>query len=175
MLNHRVAFGGPGHEVKCPQCGFKIVVPIVYDIIDCPNCNAQLRRKSGKPIFVDEELVLAGDEAMLSEAKALEKWRQNNPESYKAQAIAASKESPLTAQEGKARDNAIRSGTKCMVCNLQLEKADSVVWCPHCLSAAHKAHLLRWLGLKRRCPICGRELNETELKRAPTSTMRPKM
>jgi len=52
---------------------------------------------------------------------------------------------------------------KCMICDLDLDDSDQVVYCPHCGNAAHKAHLLEWIHVKRQCPMCGQHLAEDEL------------
>jgi hypothetical protein len=71
----------------------------------------------------------------------------------------------LPTTEGEAKpDN--QSGTvpehgeECMVCNLELNENDDVVWCPHCGDPAHKTHLLEWIRMRNTCPICGKHLSE---------------
>jgi len=49
---------------------------------------------------------------------------------------------------------------RCMVCNLEISKADDVVFCPHCGNPAHKEHILEWLKTKDRCPICEKHITE---------------
>ncbi len=66
------------------------------------------------------------------------------------------------------------TGLNCVVCNLPLQYGDDVVWCPHCLSPAHRTHLLEWLHVKGTCPMCGRELDERELKQSPPRMIRPR-
>jgi uncharacterized delta-60 repeat protein len=67
-------------------------------------------------------------------------------------------EESLIRQEGRA----VRAG-KCMVCRLDVRKSDEIAWCPRCGNIAHKIHLLEWLHVKDRCPVCGEHLMETDL------------
>jgi Zn finger protein HypA/HybF involved in hydrogenase expression len=55
-----------------------------------------------------------------------------------------------------------RVGT-CMVCELDLRSGDQLAWCPHCGNPAHRNHLIEWVGVRRKCPMCGEHLDETEL------------
>jgi hypothetical protein len=52
---------------------------------------------------------------------------------------------------------------KCMVCGTDLHPSDSISRCPHCGSAAHHIHLLEWLHVKGKCPICGQHLTDREI------------
>jgi hypothetical protein len=83
-------------------------------------------------------------------------------------------EEPPRVQDEEARKNGSSTGLDCMVCNLSLRHSDDIVWCPHCLSPAHRIHLLEWLHVKGRCPMCDRELNERELKHSPPRMVRPR-
>jgi DNA-directed RNA polymerase subunit RPC12/RpoP len=52
-----------------------------------------------------------------------------------------------------------------MVCRLALIKEDDVVWCPYCGNPAHRKHLLEWVQLGHRCPVCRNFLEERTLLR----------
>jgi rRNA maturation endonuclease Nob1 len=54
--------------------------------------------------------------------------------------------------------------SKCMVCNTELSQRDDVVLCPHCHNLAHRNHLIEWLRTKKRCPSCGKDLDEAYYK-----------
>ncbi|MHA1377770.1 MAG: zinc finger domain-containing protein [Candidatus Helarchaeota archaeon] len=53
---------------------------------------------------------------------------------------------------------------KCMVCGLPIkeEQEHEKVYCPHCLNAAHKNHLLEWIKLKGTCPLCLKKLSRSD-------------
>lgn len=51
----------------------------------------------------------------------------------------------------------------CMVCHLKIHGYDQVAYCPHCGNAAHRAHLLEWIHVRKQCPLCGQHLTEQEL------------
>jgi uncharacterized Zn-finger protein len=68
-------------------------------------------------------------------------------------------EGVLVPREGK---RATVKG-KCMVCNLDIGKSDTVAWCPYCGNMAHKAHILEWLHVKNQCPVCDKKLNNEDL------------
>jgi ribosomal protein L37E len=51
---------------------------------------------------------------------------------------------------------------KCMVCGMDLHPSDSISRCPHCGGAAHRMHLLEWLHVKGKCPICDQHLADWE-------------
>ena len=46
----------------------------------------------------------------------------------------------------------------CMVCKLFLEKNDKILQCPICESLYHRDHLLEWIKIKKRCPVCSQVL-----------------
>jgi uncharacterized paraquat-inducible protein A len=54
--------------------------------------------------------------------------------------------------------------TSCMVCGLAIQDSDQVVYCIHCGNVAHRLHLLEWIHVKGRCPICDRRLNEGDIR-----------
>jgi hypothetical protein len=56
------------------------------------------------------------------------------------------------------------NGEKCVVCDLQLNRGDDVVWCPSCGNPAHRTHLLEWIHVKNRCPVCGEHLREQDFE-----------
>ncbi|MBS7249269.1 MAG: zinc ribbon domain-containing protein [Candidatus Freyarchaeota archaeon] len=51
---------------------------------------------------------------------------------------------------------------KCMVCNLPLG-GDKIIRCPYCSGLAHRDHLLEYIKVKGKCPICGKKLKKDEL------------
>ncbi len=51
---------------------------------------------------------------------------------------------------------------KCGVCNLIIGNEDYEE-CPYCDQASHTDHLLEWLKVKGKCPVCKHELHEFEL------------
>jgi hypothetical protein len=67
---------------------------------------------------------------------------------------------------GKQR-KALKITGKCMVCNLDVDSDEAVLWCPHCGNMAHKTHMLEWLHVKDYCPTCLRHLEESDLREEP--------
>jgi predicted nucleic acid-binding Zn ribbon protein len=51
----------------------------------------------------------------------------------------------------------------CMVCGLAIQPSAQVVYCIHCGNVAHRLHLLEWIHVKRRCPICEERLTEDDI------------
>jgi hypothetical protein len=54
-------------------------------------------------------------------------------------------------------------GGNCMVCGLVIHDSDQVAYCIHCGNAAHRLHLLQWIHVKGRCPMCEQNLNEEDI------------
>lgn len=52
---------------------------------------------------------------------------------------------------------------KCMVCNLLIDKYQEIIKCSYCASLAHRDHLLEYLKIKTRCPMCGKELKREDV------------
>jgi len=46
----------------------------------------------------------------------------------------------------------------CMVCKLFLNDNDKILQCPICESLYHRDHLLEWVKVKKRCPVCSQVL-----------------
>jgi hypothetical protein len=46
----------------------------------------------------------------------------------------------------------------CMVCKLFLSKKDKILQCPICESLYHRDHLLEWITVKKKCPVCSQDL-----------------
>jgi predicted amidophosphoribosyltransferase len=67
---------------------------------------------------------------------------------------------PMEAKADNHTAVTTEHGEECMVCNLELNEGDDVVWCPHCGNPAHKAHLLEWIRVKSTCPICRKYLSQ---------------
>lgn len=72
-------------------------------------------------------------------------------------------------EEGKVKpkehlETVADHGEKCMVCDLELTQDDNVVWCPHCGNPAHRTHLLEWIHVKNRCPVCEERLREQDFQ-----------
>ena len=51
----------------------------------------------------------------------------------------------------------------CMVCGLAIQRSAQVAYCVHCGNVAHRLHLLEWIHVKGRCPICGEHLTEEDI------------
>ena len=49
---------------------------------------------------------------------------------------------------------------KCIVCNLVIGKGENIAKCPNCGGFAHKTHLLEYIKIKVRCPLCGKVLKK---------------
>jgi hypothetical protein len=54
---------------------------------------------------------------------------------------------------------------ECMVCRKVARSFDAGAWCPNCGSAFHRTHLLEYLHVHDRCPICEKHFDEYELIR----------
>jgi len=54
---------------------------------------------------------------------------------------------------------------KCMVCALPIkdDQENEKVYCPHCRNPAHKKHLIEWINLKGICPLCRKELSNSDI------------
>ena len=46
----------------------------------------------------------------------------------------------------------------CMVCKLFLNEQDEILQCPICESLYHRDHLLEWVKVEKRCPVCSQVL-----------------
>jgi hypothetical protein len=46
----------------------------------------------------------------------------------------------------------------CMVCKLFLKEKDKILQCPVCESLYHRDHLLEWITVKKKCPVCSQVL-----------------
>jgi ribosomal protein S27AE len=52
---------------------------------------------------------------------------------------------------------------ECMVCNTEMKSFDVALQCPKCGSAFHAIHLVEYVHVHGRCPICGEHLDESDL------------
>ncbi len=54
---------------------------------------------------------------------------------------------------------------KCMVCALPIkdEEKNEKVYCPHCRNPAHENHLIEWIKLKGICPLCRKNLSQSDI------------
>jgi predicted RNA-binding Zn-ribbon protein involved in translation (DUF1610 family) len=53
---------------------------------------------------------------------------------------------------------------ECMICNLEINEGDDIVWCPHCGNPAHRDHLVEWIRSKHACPMCGENLSDQDFR-----------
>jgi hypothetical protein len=51
----------------------------------------------------------------------------------------------------------------CLVCDLEMSRADVLATCPRCSNIFHKAHLISWVHVKKHCPVCGERLGESDI------------
>jgi hypothetical protein len=63
----------------------------------------------------------------------------------------------------KRKDRSILLEDECMVCGLEMNPNDRLIWCPYCGNAAHREHLLAWLRVRPTCPICNQHILEAQL------------
>jgi rRNA maturation endonuclease Nob1 len=52
----------------------------------------------------------------------------------------------------------------CLICDLDIYPFEVLTRCPHCGNFFHKAHLVAWVRMRKRCPACGERLVESEIK-----------
>jgi hypothetical protein len=52
----------------------------------------------------------------------------------------------------------------CIVCKGYLYVGDSIASCPRCKGIAHRGDLLEWVHVKGTCPVCGRHLDEDQVR-----------
>lgn len=53
----------------------------------------------------------------------------------------------------------------CMICKLALKSDKPVSQCPMCQSMFHIDHIIEWLNLKGKCPVCQQNLRPESLRR----------
>ncbi|MHA1911125.1 MAG: hypothetical protein ACTSYA_05445 [Candidatus Kariarchaeaceae archaeon] len=57
-----------------------------------------------------------------------------------------------------------KSPPKCPVCKMVIYAKDKdLVKCPSCETVSHKDHLLKWLKIKGKCPVCQEQIAEVNL------------
>jgi hypothetical protein len=120
----------------CPYCGENSRLPVANF---CWNCGANLEVRSGITNPRVSESTSIGTEAKRRGALI-------------ASAVAGGRQRRTTARMGR-----------CMVCGLELNRSDQIMWCPYCGNASHKTHLLEWLHVKDYCPICHHHMDEKEI------------
>jgi ssDNA-binding Zn-finger/Zn-ribbon topoisomerase 1 len=52
---------------------------------------------------------------------------------------------------------------KCIVCGMSIHRGEPALYCPNCAGKAHRAHLLEYVHVKGKCPICHASIGEGEL------------
>ena len=53
----------------------------------------------------------------------------------------------------------------CMICKLSLKPEQKVTKCPMCESMFHQNHIVDWLRMKGKCPVCQQSLRPESLQR----------
>ena len=48
-------------------------------------------------------------------------------------------------------------GKVCAICKLTFRENDIILSCPNCQSLFHENHLLEWLEINDRCPVCEKD------------------
>jgi predicted RNA-binding Zn-ribbon protein involved in translation (DUF1610 family) len=51
----------------------------------------------------------------------------------------------------------------CLVCDLEMNPFEDLASCPRCGNIFHRAHLLKWVHMKQRCPVCNERLVGSEI------------
>ncbi|MHA1739678.1 MAG: hypothetical protein ACTSXA_02535 [Candidatus Heimdallarchaeota archaeon] len=77
--------------------------------------------------------------------------------------IALEKQDDLSMLKASSVDRYTRKLEKddvCMVCKLLLNKKDDILQCPRCESLFHNEHLLEWIKVRKKCPVCSHILYE---------------
>lgn len=52
----------------------------------------------------------------------------------------------------------------CMICKLSLKSNQNTTQCPMCESMFHQKHIIDWLRLKGKCPVCQQNLRPESLQ-----------
>lgn len=52
----------------------------------------------------------------------------------------------------------------CMICKLSLKGNQNITQCPMCQSMFHKKHIVDWLRVKGKCPVCQQSLRPESLE-----------
>jgi uncharacterized Zn finger protein (UPF0148 family) len=65
----------------------------------------------------------------------------------------------------KREDRSTLLEDECMVCGLEMNPNDNLIWCPYCGNAAHREHFLAWLRLRQTCPICNQHIVVAQLEK----------
>ena len=53
----------------------------------------------------------------------------------------------------------------CMICKLSLKPEQKITQCPMCQSLFHQEHVVEWLRVKGKCPVCQQSLRPDGLQR----------
>ena len=53
----------------------------------------------------------------------------------------------------------------CMICKLSLKPEQRITKCPMCESMFHQDHIVDWLKMKGKCPVCQQNLRPESLQR----------
>ncbi|MHA1556054.1 MAG: RING finger domain-containing protein [Candidatus Heimdallarchaeota archaeon] len=54
----------------------------------------------------------------------------------------------------------------CMICKLSLKADQAATQCPMCQSMFHRNHIVEWLRVKGKCPVCQQNLRSESLQTA---------
>ncbi len=116
--------------------GFLIIISVIMV------CYAVWGRRSSSP-HEGSDIPLAEEESTLELSTSLEGEEAG---------------SAATAERG---DDVV--GSKCMVCRHLIKARSSYLRCPRCKGVAHRSHMLEWLKVNGRCPICRKKLRPSDL------------
>ncbi|NHJ03219.1 MAG: hypothetical protein EAX90_00175 [Candidatus Heimdallarchaeota archaeon] len=57
-----------------------------------------------------------------------------------------------------------KKASVCMICKLPLKSEQDIKQCPMCNSLFHHEHIVEWLKVKGKCPVCQQNLGQEGLE-----------
>jgi len=143
----------PESLAACPYCGTDVQFP---GALFCMNCGASLQKESLELSQPTERLPKT--------ARSSTAGRQPTPVQRPVIVIRERKAGKRPRATIPAKEEKVSvTDRKCIVCNLNFKLGDPILRCPHCGNIAHKVHLLEWLHVKDRCPVCSQRIDDKEL------------
>jgi rRNA maturation endonuclease Nob1 len=154
-------------RVRCGACG-AYVIPTDYNC--CSMCGEELGNVTseveGNATIPQQRLSLkrcseCNEAFKASDAKFCPNCGASLEDSVKPEPtiITESKSNP----KKRVKQEVVKSES-CMVCHLAFSKDDDIVWCPYCGNSAHRNHMLEWIHIRHRCPVCNEFLEEQTLQ-----------
>ncbi|WXG46726.1 MAG: tetratricopeptide repeat protein [Candidatus Atabeyarchaeum deiterrae] len=143
----------PERLAACPYCGTEVQFP---GALFCMNCGASLQEEQLELSQPREQFPKGAQRSTAGRQPARVEQPviviRERKAGKRARAAVPAKEEKISVTD-----------RKCIVCNLNFKLGDPILRCPHCGNIAHKVHLLEWLHVKDRCPVCSQRIDDNEL------------